>query len=143
MLFVPAYIPFRRTYRNVIFIGRHRSDLKPATHGRTLQFRARSDSSATQLSQSGEIGRQVRSMKLLLARIVRSTTGTRNACGSIASMLTSVERGEEGAALVEYALVLALFAVAAMGGLTALGTATSQVLNTFQASLLTYDLRHA
>jgi Flp pilus assembly pilin Flp len=82
-------------------------------------------------------------MKLLLARIVRSTTGTRNACGSIASMLTSVERGEEGAALVEYALVLALFAVAAMGGLTALGTATSQVLNTFQASLLTYDLRHA
>ncbi len=58
-------------------------------------------------------------------------------------MLWSSERAEAGNALPEYAIVLALFAIAAMGGLTLLGNTTSQVLNTFQSNLTAYNLRHA
>ncbi len=59
------------------------------------------------------------------------------------SMLWSSERAEAGNALPEYAIVLALFSIAAMGGLTLLGNTTSQVLNTFQTNLNAYNLRHA
>jgi len=58
-------------------------------------------------------------------------------------MLCSCERAEAGNALPEYALVLALFSILAMGGLSLLATTTSQVLSAFQANLAAYNLRHA
>jgi pilus assembly protein Flp/PilA len=42
---------------------------------------------------------------------------------------------EEGQALVEYALILALVSVAALGTLTALGVAVDGILNTIVGSL--------
>ncbi len=59
------------------------------------------------------------------------------------SMMCSSERAESGQALPEYALVLALFSIAAMVGLSLLGLTTSQVLSAFQTNLTAYDLRHA
>jgi Flp pilus assembly pilin Flp len=57
--------------------------------------------------------------------------------------MCSSERAESGQALPEYALVLALFSIAAMVGLSLLGLTTSQVLSAFQTNLTAYDLRHA
>jgi hypothetical protein len=58
-------------------------------------------------------------------------------------MMCSSERAEAGQALPEYALVLAIFSIAAMVGLSLLGLTTSQVLSGFQNNLNAYDLRHA
>jgi len=58
-------------------------------------------------------------------------------------MMRSSDRAEAGNALPEYALVLALFSIAAMGGMSLLGKMTSQMLSAFQTNLNAYDLRHA
>jgi len=58
-------------------------------------------------------------------------------------MMCSSERAEAGNALPEYALVLALFSIAAVGGLQLLGKTTSTALNTFQTNYTAYNLRHA
>jgi pilus assembly protein Flp/PilA len=43
--------------------------------------------------------------------------------------LTSLRDGEEGQAMVEYALILALVSVAAVGILSVLGTSVSSIFN--------------
>ncbi len=59
------------------------------------------------------------------------------------STTCSSGRAEAGQAIFEYALVLALFSIAAMAGLTLLGNSTSKVLTRFQTNLTAYNLRHA
>ncbi len=76
-------------------------------------------------------------------RFLRSLGNATNVIDNFRSMMWSSGRAEAGNALPEYALVLALFSIAAMGGLTLLGNTTSQVLNSFQSNLTAYNLRHA
>jgi len=74
---------------------------------------------------------------------VRALESATHVIRNFRSMMCSSERAEAGDALPEYALVLALFSIAAMGGLSLLGKATSQILSTFQTNLNAYNLRHA
>jgi len=50
-------------------------------------------------------------------------------------MLAKLGIQDKGQSLAEYALILALIAVVAIGALTLLGTQVSNILNTIQASL--------
>ena len=49
--------------------------------------------------------------------------------------LTALRDGEEGQAMVEYALILALVSVAAVGILSTLGTSVSSIFNEINADL--------
>jgi Flp pilus assembly pilin Flp len=49
--------------------------------------------------------------------------------------LKGLRDGEEGQAMVEYALILALVSVAAVGILSALGTSVSSIFSTVNADL--------
>jgi pilus assembly protein Flp/PilA len=49
--------------------------------------------------------------------------------------LTSLRDGEEGQAMVEYALILALVSVAAVGILSVLGTSVSSIFNEINQDL--------
>jgi len=49
--------------------------------------------------------------------------------------LTSLRESEEGQAMVEYALILALVSVAAVGILSVLGTSVSSIFNEINADL--------
>ena len=49
--------------------------------------------------------------------------------------LTSLRDSEEGQAMVEYALILALVSVAAVGILSVLGTSVSSIFNEINADL--------
>ena len=49
--------------------------------------------------------------------------------------LTSLRDGEEGQAMVEYALILALVSVAAVGILSVLGTSVSSIFSEINADL--------
>ena len=49
--------------------------------------------------------------------------------------LTSLRDGEEGQAMVEYALILALVSVAAVGILSVLGTSVSSIFSSINADL--------
>ena len=49
--------------------------------------------------------------------------------------LTSLRDGEEGQAMVEYALILALVSVAAVGILSLLGTSVSSIFSEINADL--------
>ena len=49
--------------------------------------------------------------------------------------LTSLHDGEEGQAMVEYALILALVSVAAVGILSVLGTSVSSIFSEINADL--------
>jgi pilus assembly protein Flp/PilA len=50
-------------------------------------------------------------------------------------MLKTLNRSEEGQALVEYALILSLISVVAIGALTLIGTNVNSILNTVAAAL--------
>ena len=54
---------------------------------------------------------------------------------SIFNVVASVRDREEGQALVEYALILSLVAVASVAALTLLGTNVSNILNSIAGSL--------
>jgi pilus assembly protein Flp/PilA len=49
--------------------------------------------------------------------------------------LTALREGEEGQAMVEYALILALVSVAAVGILSLLGTSVSSIFNEINSDL--------
>jgi len=49
--------------------------------------------------------------------------------------LTTLRDGEEGQAMVEYALILALVSVAAVGILSVLGTSVSSIFNEINQDL--------
>jgi pilus assembly protein Flp/PilA len=49
--------------------------------------------------------------------------------------LTALRNGEEGQAMVEYALILALVSVAAVGILSVLGTSVSSIFSSINADL--------
>lgn len=49
--------------------------------------------------------------------------------------LTALRDGEEGQAMVEYALILALVSVAAVGILSLLGTSVSSIFSSINADL--------
>jgi pilus assembly protein Flp/PilA len=49
--------------------------------------------------------------------------------------LTALRDGEEGQAMVEYALILALVSVAAVGILSLLGTSVSSIFNEINSDL--------
>jgi pilus assembly protein Flp/PilA len=49
--------------------------------------------------------------------------------------LTALREGEEGQAMVEYALILALVSVAAVGILSVLGTSVSSIFSSINADL--------
>jgi pilus assembly protein Flp/PilA len=53
----------------------------------------------------------------------------------IMSFVTSIREREEGQALVEYALILALVSIAAVGTLTLLGGSIDGVLQTVEGAL--------
>ncbi len=51
------------------------------------------------------------------------------------TLMSSVANEEDGQALVEYALILSLIAVVAIGALTLLGTNVTGILNTIAGKL--------